>query len=394
MEFKRNNVERIDINKVILSDIVLKENDHQLNEKLRLSIVARGQLKNIVVCEDGNGNYECLEGSKIVKILRDLKQDTVNAVNLGILSNEEKDLVRIEISRDYFLTNYVCIGELIKGLKQTMRIETICNTLPYTVRQSENLIKMTEFDWDDFNQNKQIEGQVSMFDFEDVFENFIPHQPHTEEEMTSEVTHELDEIADEQKELQPWQETVLEMTKDEPAVEIADEIHVPVNVEPEEQTEESSFSEPIDFEVAHEQQPEEQEPVEIEFTPVVEEQEELNTEPIPEPVNEEEDEIQIHNEYTNYYLNENDELVVLKHKEMVIEALPQIAVNYIIKKYGQQVILKKELKMHEIDGVAYVSAVVLITQYGVVYRLKPSHIIETLMEFVDIVDSSDQPTLF
>jgi hypothetical protein len=148
-------------------DEQIKEHDTQLHAKLRKSVERRGQLKNIVVCETKDGRFECLDGSKMVKIFTEIGQTHITAFNLGILSDEEKNIVRIELSRDYFLTNYVYIGILLKETLKTHKIEDICNILPFDKRQVEHLVSMSDFDWEGFNQTKQVEGQKSIFDVDE-----------------------------------------------------------------------------------------------------------------------------------------------------------------------------------------------------------------------------------
>ena len=153
---------------IVFNPEPLKEEDAQLFQKLKSSILKRGQIRNIVVCESEGGKYECLEGSKITKAMMDLGQEDIMAINLGELSEDEKNLVRLETFKDYFLVNYSQVGMVMKEMKNKMKVEDFCGTIPFDKRQSENLIAMTEFDWELFAQNKQIEGQKSLFEiFED-----------------------------------------------------------------------------------------------------------------------------------------------------------------------------------------------------------------------------------
>jgi hypothetical protein len=183
MERPRNTLVRVNLNLIDTIDEQIKEHDTQLHAKLRKSIERRGQLKNIVVCETKDGRFECLDGSKMVKIFTEIGQTHITAFNLGILSDEEKNIVRIELSRDYFLTNYVYIGILLKETLKTHKIEDICNILPFDKRQVEHLVSMSDFDWEAFNQTKQVEGQKSIFDLYDeepveelskgIFDDFV-----------------------------------------------------------------------------------------------------------------------------------------------------------------------------------------------------------------------------
>lgn len=163
MDIKRNKLVEIKISDIEVSEESIKEQDKNLYFKLKNSIKLRGQLKNIVVCQNET-KFECLEGSKTLKAMRELGYENVLCVNLGFIPQEQKNLVKIEISRDYFLTNYVAIGEMLKSLSANYKVSELCSTLPFDVRQVEKMISMTDFNWDDFEKNKMIEGQVSLFD--------------------------------------------------------------------------------------------------------------------------------------------------------------------------------------------------------------------------------------
>ncbi len=169
MESKKNTVLGIDIELIDFQQEQFKEQDVQLFAKLKRCIEVRGQIRNVVVCVSGE-RYECLEGSKIIRAMREIGHKEVLCMNMGEITENEKELLRIEISRDYFLTNYVFLGKVLKKLSSSLRTEDMCGTIPFDSRQVNHLIKMTEFDWEAFSQNKQIEGQVSLFDFAEVEE--------------------------------------------------------------------------------------------------------------------------------------------------------------------------------------------------------------------------------
>lgn len=197
MESTRNKLVRVKISSIILYDEAIKEYDLKLFEKLKRSIKKRGQLKNIVICESENG-FECLEGSKTIMALKELDEESVVAYNLGVLSEEDKKIIRIELFRDYFLTNYVFIGKLLKEISETVKLDDVCNTIPFDIRQAKHLINMHNFDWDGFSQNKQLEGQSSLFD---VFES---------NEIVEDLKVEGTDIQNEIK-IEKKQETIIEL---------------------------------------------------------------------------------------------------------------------------------------------------------------------------------------
>jgi hypothetical protein len=161
-------MEKLNIDKIIISDTKFKDDDYALFEKLKNSISQRGQIRNIVVCETGN-KYECIEGSKIIKALKEIGCNEVYAKNMGNLSDEEKNALKIELSKDYFLTNYVEIGKALKSLVHKKDLSQLCNYIPFNLRQAKKLIQLTEFDWDEFSiKQKKLEGQTDMFGMDEV----------------------------------------------------------------------------------------------------------------------------------------------------------------------------------------------------------------------------------
>lgn len=166
MERKKNNLVRISCKDIIISDNNLKDNDYQLYQKLKNCILNRGQLKTILVCKTLDNRYECLEGSKIVKILKELDIDEVLAIDCGYLTENEKMIVKIEMSKDYFLTDYVMIGKMLKQISNEFNLRKVCNSIPFDIRQADHLISMTEFNWEIFALGKQVENQINLFDLE------------------------------------------------------------------------------------------------------------------------------------------------------------------------------------------------------------------------------------
>jgi hypothetical protein len=227
MDKQRHNVEYLKISQIKTFENELKETDNLLLEKMKKSIVKYGQLKNIVVCNKENETYQCIEGSKIVKCMKDLGYSEIAVVNVGNVNENEMQLMRISISRDYFLTNYVLLGEILKELITTHKIEDICNIIPFTIRQTNKMIDMTEFDWEDLNSSKQIEGQKSIFDLLDEDED--DYKVCNEKDKVQEVLIKNEEGIFEEVQLpitepvKDWKDVVYEESKnDEPQGFFAD----------------------------------------------------------------------------------------------------------------------------------------------------------------------------
>lgn len=364
MEKQRNSVEYLKISDIQLSERSIKENDSLLFEKMKKSIQVRGQLKNIVVCQTETG-YECLEGSKICKALIELGFDEVLGMNIGILSNEQKNIVKIEISRDYFLTNYVFIGEMLKQISDTHKLEEICNYLPYDVRQAKKMISMTEFDWDAFEQNKQIEGQISMFDI-------IEEEP-----------------------LQEWQEAVLEM-----------QIEQTLEVEP--IVEQLSVEEAkqdvliVDFVLPTDLDKITQEPVKEEkIIPISDLFFELNgsvketklPEVAPFDIAEKERELDIlfdipqieeqEDSISAFKLIDNI-LWIYEDAEQIVNACQILSKAYLTTKYPDTKIVDEKMNLEEIQDNVGIKDITFISEWKVPYRITPDKIIKKLKDIYEL----------
>jgi hypothetical protein len=211
MDKQRHNVEYLKISQIETFETELKETDNLLLEKMKKSIAKYGQLKNIVVCNKSNETYQCIEGAKVLRCMKDLGYDEIQCINVGDVDEKEMKLMRISISRDYFLTNYVLLGEMIKDIITTHKIEDICNIIPFTMRQANKMIDMTEFDWEDLNSSKQIEGQKSIFDFfeeEETQELLVQNDIGIFEEINLPLTTQEPIIED-------WKDVVYEESKDD-----------------------------------------------------------------------------------------------------------------------------------------------------------------------------------
>jgi len=345
-------VEYLKIADIQFSERNIKENDSLLFEKMKKSIQLRGQLKNVVVCETETG-YECLEGSKICKALKELGFDEVLGINMGILSDEQKNLVRIEISRDYFLTNYVFIGEMLKQISDTHKLEEICNYLPYDVRQAKKMISMTEFDWDAFEQNKQIEGQISMFDI----------------------------IEEEEEPLQQWQEEVLEM-QIEQTLEVKEDFVFPTDLDkitdiPVEEEKVIGMSD-LFFELNGN--------VEQTIQPYVEPfdmaEKEIELDILfgtpPEEVNEEQED-----SITAFKLIDNI-LWIYEDAEQIVNACKILSKAYLTTKYPDTKIVEEKMNLEEIQDNVGIKDFTFISEWQVPYRITPDKIIEKLKDIYEL----------
>jgi hypothetical protein len=398
-------VERID-----LPSQAIKENDAQLFAKLKASIAKRGQLKTVLVCLNEQGRYDCLEGGKIVLAMKELDKKTVDAMVMPVtLSEQEKKQIRLELSRDYFLTNYVLIGQMLKELAESEKLNELCATIPFDVRQAENLIAMSDFDWEAFAQNKQVEGQISMFDAfsetEPDYENVVgTPNPEYIEPVKIEEQPKVEQLREER-------DAEIEDAQKQPMIEVAG---TEVNLhegsffdEPEtEDTQENKALLPdgLSFKAEYTlhsdhvkaKQPEpEPEPILKEVAPELF-QEDVKTEPIEGATTQKEFEELLDSRPTAaqdeapqevafipealvetdqpFYIDHRNVLVIKKYADQILPNLVSVAESILIKKefekIGQIDLEKLKISTQEEEGATIVSHIIYVSRFDVKYTVK------------------------
>jgi DNA-binding transcriptional ArsR family regulator len=162
-----NGVVTLPMDQLVRPAIALKEDDPSFYLRLKERLKKRGQTRTVLVCEKGD-RYEVLEGTKIVRALKELGETEVLCYNLGELSEIDKDLVRLEVSKDYFLMNYVSVGKLLKKLMDAgMTEDEILHTVPYDRHKVQTLVDFLGFDWNSLKKGGG-EGLFGLLDEESI----------------------------------------------------------------------------------------------------------------------------------------------------------------------------------------------------------------------------------
>lgn len=364
-------MEKLDIDKIIISDTKFKDDDFGLFEKLKNSIRQRGQIRNIVVCEIEN-KYECIEGSKIVKALKEMGSNEVYAKNMGKLSDEEKNALKIELSKDYFLTNYVEIGKALKSIVHKQDLSQLCNYIPFNLRQAKKLIQLTEFDWDEFSiKQKKLEGQTDMFGMDEVQEKETQEKdPWFDEKLKEREEQKIEQI---KKQIEEDEKKVSEVC-DKPIIEekIVEPIAPPS----------------ISFEELHKQQ-EEQEKTndklkqEQNYTIADNAENEQQFEPEPEP------ELIKEYKHEHFLIDSDGHLVIhsIEIEEVIMSKIKLISVNEIKKEFPSinEGLSVENVEVNSFRGdmneVHFVECK-LTNEYSVNYFVKPNMIWDNLVELV------------
>jgi len=158
MELEIDNFKRyqlIPIDKLSEADWNYKETDTEeaavLIPKLKANIGKNGQVENIIVREKGKG-FEVVNGNHRLVAMREIGRKKVICYNCGKLSKNQAVKLAIETNESKFKADTIKLAKLIKELSQEFPLAELYETMPYSEQEIDNMIKLTDFDWNQFNR--------------------------------------------------------------------------------------------------------------------------------------------------------------------------------------------------------------------------------------------------
>lgn len=150
------------INKVYPNDFNPKpdyKNDPEAKkqyENLVSSLRQHGQVDPVLVREV-SGKYELVNGYHRWNAMKDLGYKEIEIKNLGKVSREEAiylavstEEIKVEIERTE-------LGKLLAELSKYRSLEELLTNLPYTEAELNDLLKLSEFDWQQFENEEDAE---------------------------------------------------------------------------------------------------------------------------------------------------------------------------------------------------------------------------------------------
>lgn len=145
-----------DLSLLVKADWNYKTEDSEKSEKLKNNIKRNGQIENLLIRELPTGFFEVVNGNHRLDVMKELGMKTAHVYNFGQLSDRQAMRIAIETNETRFQSDSIKLAELVKDISQDFTAEELSTTMPYTVQEIQDMEKLLDFDFDQFNKNGEI----------------------------------------------------------------------------------------------------------------------------------------------------------------------------------------------------------------------------------------------
>lgn len=129
-----------------------KTDDSTKMSKLVENMKRIGQVENLLIREMDGGFYEVLNGNHRLDALRELKQKKVMCFNFGKIEKREAQRIAIETNETKFESDPLKLAKTMNDLIKDVGLEEIEITMPYSVKEMEDMSKLVNFDWGQYEE--------------------------------------------------------------------------------------------------------------------------------------------------------------------------------------------------------------------------------------------------
>lgn len=157
-------------NQLTPRDFSMRAIDDDMHKTLKQSIISNGILRPIIVA-DLLGSFDnrplqnfIIDGMSLFNIGCELGYSEFNVMHLGNLSYEEciKKYIQLNIHQNPM--DYIALSELLNKLIDKTSINGLTKILPFDLGSIKNLINLTTFDWDSFQEIEGVDkSQTTLF---------------------------------------------------------------------------------------------------------------------------------------------------------------------------------------------------------------------------------------
>lgn len=133
-----------------------KEDDEEKEGKLLENIRRNGQIETIAIRRLKN-TYEIVNGNHRLGPFKALEFVAVHAYNTGDISLTKAKRLAVELNETRFPSDQLKLAGIIKDILKEDPIDDVVASMPYTEKEIENMLELTDVDWDKYNP-----GEVDM----------------------------------------------------------------------------------------------------------------------------------------------------------------------------------------------------------------------------------------
>lgn len=149
MEQLATNYQVVEIDQIIPNDWNPKKDDPDKYAEVVKSVRAYG-LRAPITVREFKGGYQIIDGFHRWKACKDLGYTKVVINNLGDVPDDEAKRLTIVFQKVNVPFDEVMYASLLKSLSEELDKDDLLKTLPVNEEELEGYLKMSEFDWQDF----------------------------------------------------------------------------------------------------------------------------------------------------------------------------------------------------------------------------------------------------
>ena len=132
----------------------------------------------VVAVREIEGKFEVIDGNHRLKAIKKLKWKTVPCENFGDITKAKAITIARRRNHKWFEDDLIAYAEIFKDdVLKEFTIDQLEKFMPDTKEDMENLEKLLDFDWDQFQNNGEYEDEelktVKFVVSEEVYENWL-----------------------------------------------------------------------------------------------------------------------------------------------------------------------------------------------------------------------------
>lgn len=151
----------VKIDKLVPADWNYKKDEPEKIKKLVNNVKRNGQIENIIVRQLKTGFYEVVNGNHRLAVFKEIGLDKAVVYDLGKISLQEAKRIAIETNETKFEVDNIKLAENIKDILSQFTLPELIETMPYSQDELENMNKLLDFDWDNFEKTQEEKKESS-----------------------------------------------------------------------------------------------------------------------------------------------------------------------------------------------------------------------------------------